>query len=276
MSTTTGLEYANELIQLGTIAGGGAHPLTYAVMQYVLAMQQDNRLKGGLAEVGVLLGHTFGLLAANSGPGETVVGIDVNRQQLETARAKVQERLAATHPNLALALVVGSSMSLGVKRGLEKSVDDTGLRFAHIDGEHSHDAVLNDAHMLAPLMAPWGVICFDDVFNLPCACVTEAVFDFARQSEWRMFLMAPNKAFLCKARYLPFYVDRSETLLPFLESKFSFQAGIARSTHSPRHGYLSVFPTEKPYFQVVNRGFGDRAEFVAWDRRHHPEGDMFG
>lgn len=38
-------------------------------------------------------------------------------------------------------------------------------RLIFIDGDHSHEAVLNDIDRLAPLLLPGGWICFDDAFS---------------------------------------------------------------------------------------------------------------
>lgn len=267
--SATSADYVAQLIQSGPVSGGGASPLSYATMRYLLEFQSCAELFGDLVEIGVLHGHTLGLLASTSREGERVIGADLSAAMLSRSRSRLEAELCDRLPWIAFHEVAGSSASLAFRRRIRDAVSDAGIRFAHIDGEHSFALAKSDLELVAELMAPWGLICLDDTFNLPCACVTEALFAFLFTSDWQLLLLMPNKAVACQSRYFPFYRECIQGLPVYLSEQHGMQVGLATSTHSPDHGYYSVFPQSSTFYQVVNKAFDSFSAFQSWKR--HPE-----
>jgi len=266
-SSTPSSSYLRWLIDLGSIDGGGARPLSYSVMWMLLEMQGLHALRGDLFELGVLHGHTLGLLASTSRQGELVLGGDIDAPVLASSVQRVKERLSASIPWIDLKAIGFSSASIQFRRALLENVGDSGIRFAHIDGEHSYELAKRDMELCEELMAPWGLICLDDVFSLACPSVTEALFAFAAQRDWELVLFAPGKAFLCRPRYFPFYRKLFMHIPGLLRDLFSTPCGMAVTSHDPDQGYISIFETGYPYYQVVGKAFDNFDDFQAWHQQ---------
>ena len=76
------------------------------------------------------------------------------------------------------------------------------VRFLHIDGEHSFEAVVSDLDLCAELINERGIVAVDDVFTAASPCVTEALYYWLARNREKlvMFLVGYQKAYLCSAR----------------------------------------------------------------------------
>ena len=259
--------YVQNLITIGAIEGGGAAPLSYASMQLLLELQNLHGLSGDLLEIGVFHGHTLGLLASASRQGEIAIGGDIDPVTLKAAAERIRKELCAALPWLFIKEINCSSASLEFRRALLTNAGNTGVRFAHIDGEHSYELAKRDMELCDEVMAPWGLICVDDVFNLGSPSVTEALFAFNSQRDWELLLFTPGKAFLCRPRYFPFYRKLLIQISNLLRDLLGMQSGMAVTTHDSDQGYLSIFETEGPYYQVVGKSFTRFEDFQNWHQQ---------
>jgi hypothetical protein len=219
---------------------------------------------GDLVEIGVWRGDTFALLAAASLESENTIAIDIGDNWLksssETARDKCREVGVAPR----IRAIQGSSCNPIMAQLLFKAVGDKGIRFAHIDGEHSRELVLSDARLLESAMAPYGLICFDDCFSLASPGVAQAFFQFSSETEWKPILFTPNKAYLCHQRYIKQYRNFIIGVVETLETSRSITASVSSSSYYPDDGFISIFNTSRRFYQVVNRQFATYEEFVRY------------
>jgi len=159
-------QYLQNLISAGPIQGGGAHPLSYNVLQLLLEHQNSSGYFGDLVEIGVWRGDTFGLLASASLETQNTIAIDIGEHWLKSSFTLANDKCRVLGVAPRLHTILGSSINSNMSKILHKTVGEKGIRFAHIDGEHSRELVLSDARLLESAMAPYGLICFDDCFSL--------------------------------------------------------------------------------------------------------------
>ena len=90
------------------------------------------------------------------------------------------------------------------------------VRIAHVDGEHTYTAALRDLQACADLCRADGCIILDDAFNPNQPGVNQALNEFVESSDYVVFAIGYNKAFLChKSNYQSYsaFDDRDETRL---------------------------------------------------------------
>lgn len=253
--------YLYSLVSEELPLGGGAPSLTYHILNILLEVQNEDRYNGDILELGVWTGHTLTLLAASALADQQVIAADISQQCIDQTFARITAKLADHINSRNLVPICGSSGLPRFSHLIQEVVRGEGIRFAHIDGEHSREMVLQDAMTIAPFMAPWGLLCFDDIFNPLMPCVTEGFFQFVAGSDWKLLVFMPNKAIICRERYFPYYREICASIPDFLKSERQIIAGLTTSSHYPGHGYLSIFPHSLEYYQVVSRSFESREDF---------------
>lgn len=156
--------FLSRLISSGPIQGGGALTLSYTILQLLLEWQNSIGFSGDLLEVGVWRGDTLTLLATASVHGQKTIGVDIGEHWLNAARNLITETCLGLGVEPEICCIQGSSTLPGLGALIKQEVGSADIRFAHIDGEHSRDLAISDARTISPMMAPWGLICFDDCF----------------------------------------------------------------------------------------------------------------
>jgi hypothetical protein len=265
-SVPPSFQYLQKLLAVGPVQGGGAAPLSYHVLQLLLEFQNESLFAGDLVEIGVWRGDTFALLATASLDDQHVIAIDIGEHWLKESSSLAESacREYGLHP--LICPLQGSSTHPYMKGLLKEALGIQGIRFAHIDGEHSRELALSDARLVSNLMAPWGLICFDDCLALTCPGVAQAFFEFAAESEWTPLLFTPNKSYLCHKRYTRVYRRYILGIVELLERTRSTIASVSSSSCYPDEGFISIFSTARRFYQVVNMQYSTYEEFV----RHEP------
>jgi hypothetical protein len=116
------------------------------------------------------------------------------------------------------------------------------FRWVHVDGQHSHDAVMSDLYLATDAVSQNGVVVVDDFFNIGSACVTNAVFDFLGRERHRarMFLCGYNKAYLATPQFLGLYLGAcGEELIEYLDA-VSIPTTLAENAFSTELDYRSL------------------------------------
>ncbi len=262
-SNAPSFQYLQDLIAEGPIDGGGADPISYHVIQLLLEYQNTSELFGDLVEIGVFRGHTFTLLAAASLNTQNTIGIDIEERCLKASSALAKDKCREYGVAPQIHAIQGSSTNRNMKEILNTAVGGNGIRFAHIDGEHSRELALSDARMLESAMAPYGLICFDDCFSILCPGVTQAFFQFASETEWQPLLFTPNKAYLCHRRYITQYRKFIMSIPEDLETSRSIITSMSSSSYYPGDGFISIFNANQRFYQVVNKRSPSYEEYMS-------------
>lgn len=167
-------------------------------------LQQRERIRGNLFEIGVHHGKTALFLTRMAREGERVGVCDVfERQDLnrdhsgEGNRAIFERHLREQ----------GAHVEIFAKLSSELTVDDTTsqCRFVHIDGGHRPENVVNDLGVAARALLPDGIVAVDDVFNPNWPGVSEGFYRFMANGAFVPLAIGGNKVLLARpdaaARY---------------------------------------------------------------------------
>lgn len=242
-------------------AGGGMSPEAAVIWDVILRAQSGRNLLGGMAEIGVFKGFGASLMAAYLRDDEPLilvdlmVGIDYSGEAIsEVAGPAVLERTTFHQMD-----------SMKLARSERLSEVGEGLRFFHIDGEHSYDGVINDLGLATKTLAPHGVIVIDDFFSSASPAITHAVFDYVGMADKNLsiFLIGYNKAYICFNRWLGFYRQVAATLPDELEAH-GYRSQLAAGGFSFERTYAGISnrATENK-FQLVGRFIPDSETFLA-------------
>ena len=141
----------------------------FRLFDALLMSQRDLGVHGDLLEIGALYGKSTILLGLHGGPDETVRVCDVFEQ--ETGDEANEAENASSYPGLAR-----DTFEKNYRRFVERQphviqelsssiaqhVEPDTLRFAHVDGGHLFETVVDDLRNVKPLMVPGGIVVLDD------------------------------------------------------------------------------------------------------------------
>jgi hypothetical protein len=165
---------------------------------------------GSMLEIGIWEAQTLVFLAALSSPSDVVLGIDPfchspePDEQYARALATLNERVV--RPERVHVLRKSSrTVSPAEVAGLLTSP----LSLVHVDGDHTFEGCLHDLELSESIaVAPGALIVVDDVANLSCPGVIDAVVVHLRGGTgFEAVATAGNKLFLAQRRYAQAYRD---------------------------------------------------------------------
>lgn len=216
------------------VTGGGVQSLTQSVWATLLGSQRDAGIGGNLLEIGVWQGHGSGFAAMYRNASEQLIIFDKFASE-----PGFLPNLMQIDAGAADALVFFQGCSIAARKRNRASAFVDSVRWAHIDGEHSYEALMSDLDMVSDLMTEDGVIVIDDIFSYASPSLTEAMFTWLRRNEEKYvpFLIVEGKAYLCSPRKLRHYLRTCHTL----------PAATARNGHRTML-CMSGWSAERPYF----------------------------
>jgi Methyltransferase domain len=136
---------------------------------------------------------------------------------------------------------------------------DDFFSFCHIDTSHYFNDTLNELTSMSCHMMDQGVIVLDDWNDLYQQ--VRAGFFYARYKndiDWHCFLVAHNKAYLCKSKYLEYYLSKVAIIKRDLDF-LGFKSQIIRTDDNPLYCPFFLRPLkagEEEYYGTVT--YGDR------------------
>ena len=164
-----------------------------SVICSILDIQDELKISGNIAEIGVFHGKLLILLCHGLRKGETVFAIDVFNTQPDIQGLKTEAdynrfssdnlliNLDANNINTENVKLVTSNSQDLFGSDLVKEFGGANIRLFSIDGDHSRDGVRHDLNLAAATIADGGVILADDLFNTICPSLTEGIIDFFRE-----------------------------------------------------------------------------------------------
>jgi hypothetical protein len=177
--------------------------------------QAEQCWHGDVAEIGVFEGRFLIALMLCLHSGERAIAIDTFDWPDRDIGARFAKRLRAFNLIDAVDILKMDSRQLGNETCLEESIKRK-IRFFHIDGDHDAHSLGHDFSVAVRCMAPWGVICLDDMLSpaYPELAVTVAkMLDDNR--DWKVFcvvdresISASSKYLICRSEYFHFYITR--------------------------------------------------------------------
>jgi hypothetical protein len=147
----------------------------------LLHIQNISGVTGDILEIGSYHGRSTVVIGRCVRPGERFIVCDTFERAVEETYPDppspegLRRTLARLAPNL-------RQVDIRASRSDELDLDGVVLRFAHIDGGHSHDVALHDLRFTASHLAPDGIIAVDDYQHPMWQDVTTAVDAFVAES----------------------------------------------------------------------------------------------
>ena len=203
--------------------GGGLSLFDLRLFQFFKIVFDQNRFLGCGLEIGVWKGESSVALLSMLNANESLFLID--KYFRDDAQTFIDHfRLTHGLPAEVVCLAQDST-----KLDFKKVCDGRELKVALVDGEHSYEAVYSDLRGVQSVMHDYGVCVVDDFFNIHSSRISQAVFDFTRESgnQLCVFAVTPNRAILVKRRVLGFYARAMESLISFMNMKgFMLHVGV--------------------------------------------------
>ena len=163
-----------------------------AIWDILLTVQTERGIKGDLMEIGVWKGKSAALLALHCQQEESCILVD--SCPMDDAAA----RISAIVPNAQCIYLNRTSALLSYDPEMLRRSGS--IRWFHIDGEHTSEAVTDDLRTADVLLSKTGVVTVDDFFSPAYPQVTHAVFQFlfTHPARFSLILSGFNKAYLCR------------------------------------------------------------------------------
>jgi hypothetical protein len=171
------------------------------VMDWILRYQRSVGLQGDLLEMGAYLGKSAIVIGGQIGPGERFVVCDLFGTDAQTpenertarfyrtlTREAFETNYLAFHEQLPEIIQAPSS----VLRGL---LAPAGFRFVHVDACHHYRHVREDLHTACELLAPGGMVVFDDIRTAHTPGVAAAVWPEVDAGRLQVVCLTPNKLY---------------------------------------------------------------------------------
>lgn len=209
---------------------GYIDPPDALVFKALLQAQTKEGLNGGMAEIGIYYGRSYFLLRKFAQSEERVLGIDLfDLDPPQDGSLDQYERLMENGRRLGFSMdadliIKGDSTRLSPADITAKIGP---VRFFSIDGGHHLHHVLADAKLAMEVIAPHGVIVFDDTFNPAWPEVTVGVADFLRTHGHSLvcFAMTKYKTYVCRREFHATYAgaiaeDTDLQALAHVETQF--------------------------------------------------------
>lgn len=147
----------------------------------LLETQRICGITGDVLEIGSYHGRSTVAMARCVQPDERLIVCDTFERRVEqnypnpANPEELRRTLSRLAPNL-------RQLDIRASRSDELDLDGTALRFAHIDGGHTHDIVLHDLRLVSSRLCAGGIIAVDDYQHYEWEEVTTAVDAFVSES----------------------------------------------------------------------------------------------
>jgi SAM-dependent methyltransferase len=199
------------------------------------ALQRAHGIRGDLLEIGVFYGKTSILMGYLARPGETLVACDVfedtqglsvegqaehDTYHLTLRRQEFERNYRRFHATLPT-IVAAPSSTLDAEAWAGR------FRLIHIDGGHEYSVVREDIRLARKMLAPGGIVIFDDWCLPHCAGVGMAVWEDYLRGDMIPLALTDTK-FYAKWDDSGVSVDEMENWIaaqPRVESPQAYQLG---------------------------------------------------
>jgi hypothetical protein len=174
---------------------------------HIIRRQSELGITGHIAEIGTFEGRFFIAMALGLGPSERALGIDTFNWPNEG----LWDLFHAHCARLGLARERYTAIKANV-RDLAPQDITTALggpvRFWHLDGDHSREALTADLALAEATVHPQGIICLDDMLHPGYPLLVVAVHEWLeRHPDWRMLAVIDREDIVAAAKFLLCHKD---------------------------------------------------------------------
>lgn len=226
---------------------------------HVIRRQSELGITGHIAEIGTFEGRFFIAMALGLGPSERALGIDTFNWPNEglwdlfhahCARLGLaRERYTAIKANVRDLTANDITAALGGQKPGPQASEQK-VRFWHLDGDHSREALLADLALAETTLHPQGMICLDDMLHPGYPLLVVAVHEWLeRHPDWRVLAVIDREDIVAAAKFLLCHKDVVPLFEQDLMDTFKAQHWILGSEWER---YFCVVLTPHPRIAVVD------------------------
>jgi hypothetical protein len=236
---------------------------------HVIRRQSELGIKGHIAEIGTFEGRFFIAMALGTVDGEHALGIDTfnwpNDGLLDLFHSHcarlglARERYTAIKANVRDLSVKDITTALGGQQPAAQASEqqqpaaqasELKVRFWHIDGDHSRDALLADLDLAEATLHPQGMICLDDMLHPGYPLLIVAVHEWMeRHPDWRVLCVIDREDIVAAAKFLICHKDVVPLFENDLMDRFKGQHWVLGSEWER---YFCVVLTPHPRIAIVD------------------------
>ena len=184
-----------------------------AICAWLLEHQRKHGVRGPIAEIGTFEGRYFIALALALADDEKALGIDTFDWPNDRVEALFASH-CAKHGVPSERVISWKSDSRSITPdALRAKLGQGPVRFFHIDGEHSPEALGHDLALATAVMHPQGLLCLDDMLHPGYPFLVTAVQRYLEANpDMRLMcvidredIVAAAKFLLCRIEAVPLY-----------------------------------------------------------------------
>lgn len=208
-------------------------------------MEAQADIPGNLMEIGTWKGRSIAAIAYALRENERFFISDLKLQT-----EAIQEALTKVGANLAQAHFVGTDSFTLHTHADFKAMENT-VRFLHIDGEHSGEAIYRELDHAARIVRRNGLVVIDEFFSPLYAHLTPAVMRYLDRNphEFRLLMVGFEKGYLCRPSAYRHYQDFIVNRLQQAMAERGGKVTVARTgdAYEGIFGIEHFMPTRGPY-----------------------------
>jgi hypothetical protein len=216
---------------------------------HIIRRQSELGIKGHIAEIGTFEGRFFIAMALGTAGDEHALGIDTFNWPNDGLLDLFHSHCA----RLGLARERYTAIKANVRdlsaRDITAAVGGP-VRFWHIDGDHSREALLADLDLAEATLHPQGMICLDDMLHPGYPLLIVAVHEWMeRHPDWRVLCVIDREDIVAAAKFLICHKDVVPLFENDLMDTFKGQHWVLGSEWER---YFCVVLTPQPRIAIVD------------------------
>jgi len=226
---------------------------------HIIRRQTELGIRGHIAEIGTFEGRFFIAMALGLAGGERALGIDTfnwpNDGLLDLFHSHcarlglAHDRYTAIKANVRDLSADDIRKALGGQK-LATQASEEKVRFWHLDGDHSREALSADLDLAAATLHPQGIICLDDMLHPGYPLLVVALYEWLeRHPDWRVLCVIDREDIVAAAKFVLCHKDVVPLFEQDLMDTFKAQHFVLGSEWER---YFCVVLTPKPRLAVVD------------------------
>jgi hypothetical protein len=221
---------------------------------HLIRRQSELGITGHIAEIGTFEGRFFIAMALGLAPGERALGIDTfnwpNDGLLDLFHSHCARLGLAKDRYAAIKANVRDLRPDDIRKALGGGAPADKVRFWHLDGDHSREALLADLALAEATLHPQGMICLDDMLHPGYPLLVVAVHEWLeRHPDWRVLAVIDREDIVAAAKFVLCHKDVVPLFEQDLMDTFKAQHWILGSEWER---YFCVVLTPRPRIAEVD------------------------